>query len=1117
MKVYLRATAMVLLMSALADIADGQILYGSIVGEIKDQSEAAVPGAKVTVTNRQTNESRETEASPDGTFAFPTLQSGVYDVRVSRQGFQTYTRQDVAVTINSTVRVNVSLQVGAVSESINVSGSAAALQTDRTEVRGEITNKTLVDIPIPGARNYQYMLVNIPGITPPTSAHSVPSNPSRALTFGANGATRSSVNVRIDGASNTNIWLPHISGYVPALESIETVNVVTGTFSAEQGLAGGASVNVQIKSGTNAFHGSGFWYNTNNGMKAKPFFNPAGARNPKLVYNQFGGSIGGPIKRDRLFFFLSYEGTTDREFAQRFATLPTAQMKAGDLSASSRIVYDPSTGDADGRNRVPLPGNAIPAARINPISAKLLPLIPLPNQAGGVLGNNYLATGGYLYDRHTLDSKVNFDISEKWKSWVRFSILDYKMDNRGSLGELIGAPISGAGGNVGSGFGKTATFTIAHNFLLSPTFFVDAHFGYTLMDTNVQQPRLEENLGRDLLGIPGTNGSRTFEGGWPRFTIASFATLGVPDAFMPYFRHDPQYHYAANATKLKGSHTLRFGMDLLKLNLNHTQPEFSGANHGAQGGFNFSGGPTQRNGGDAANEYNSWGAFMFGLPNNYGRLLQVDDTYTTRSWFNNLYVSDKWQLRRNLTLSLGLRWEYFPMPTRGDRGLERYDFVNNKMRVCGVGNVPRGCGTSISKTNFSPSLGIAYRLSDRMVIRTGFGINYDPWNIARSLRTNYPVLVVLNGNAPNAFQPVSRLEQGIPAIPVPNLGNGIIDIPANYAVVSTGDEYRRSYVMSWNFTIQRELGRGFIGQVGYVGTRQINQLGNLDLNAGQVIGAGNAGRPFFPNFGRTVTTQLVTPVGHTKYNSLQATLERRFANGIQVNTAYTWSKAVGVCCNDNSDGGPQVQKLDSMYLNSAAMGFNRPHNLTTNVIYELPFGRGKRFGSSGPLSAILGGWQMNAMARMTSGSPFTVTSDGASLNLPGSAQRADQVKSEVTKFGDVGRGKAFYDYSAFARVTDPRFGTAGFNTLYGPGLVNVDFGLFRNFNLTESVRLQFRGEAFNATNTPHFANPSNNIANLQLNGDGSFRQGVFEVTGITNTGREQGDERAFRLGLRLQF
>lgn len=1102
--------------------AKAQILYGSLVGNVKDPSSAAISGARVSVTNQQTNQGREIDTNSEGAFSLPTLQSGTYTMRITKEGFQTYVERDINVAINSTVRSDVVMQVGAVTESVSISAQAAALQTDRTDVGGQITTKTLVDIPVPGARNYQFMLVNIPGITPPTSAHSVPSNPSRAMTFNANGATRSSVNIRIDGASNTNIWLPHISAYVPALESIETVNVVTGSFSAEQGLAGGASVNVQIKSGTNDIRGSAFWYNSNNGMKAKPFFNPPGARNPKLVYNQSGGTVGGPIKKDRIFFFLSYEGTTDREYAQRFATLPTGAMKAGDLSASTRIVYDPLTGDADGRSRTPLAGNLVPTSRISPVISKILPLIPAPNQTGGVLGNNYLATGGYLYDRKTLDTKFNFDVTSVWKSWVRFSILDYTMDNKGSLGQLVGAAISSAGGNVGSGFGKTATFTVGNNFLISPTFIVDAHFGYTLMDTNVEQPDLDKNIGRDVLGIPGTNGTRRFEGGWPRFTISSFATLGVPDAFMPYYRHDPQFQYVANATKIAGKHTFRFGMDYFRLHLNHNQPEFSGAAHGAQGGFNFTGGPTLRNGGDAANEYNSWGAFLFGLPNNYGRLLQVPDQYTTRSSMFNSYFSDKWSVSRNVTLSLGLRWEFFPMPSRADRGLERYDFANNKMWVCGVGSVPKDCGTAVSKRNFSPSLGIAWRASDKMVVRTGFGINWDPWNIARSLRTNYPVLVVLNGEAPNSFQPVSRIEQGIPNIPKPDLGNGVINIPSNYAVVSTGDEYKRSYIMSWNFTVQRELGKGFIGQIGYVGTRQVNQLGNLDLNAGQVIGpnsagGGNFGRPFYGTFGRTVTTQMVTPVGHTKYNALQATLERRFTRGLQVNNAFTWSKAVGVCCNDNSDGGPNIQKRDAMFLNSAEMGFSRRFNFTNNIIYELPLGRGKRFAQSGAAAAILGGWQVNAMTRLTSGSPFTVTSDGASLNLPGSAQRADVAKPEARKLGGVGRGMAFYDYTAFARVTEARFGTVGLNTLFGPGLVNLDLGLFRSFNIGERVKLQFRGEAFNATNTPHFANPSNNIANLTLNPDGTFRQGVFEVTGITNTGREQGDERSFRLGLRVQF
>jgi hypothetical protein len=716
---------------------------------------------------------------------------------------------------------------------------------------------------------------------------------------------------------------------------------------------------------------------------------------------------------------------------------------------------------------------------------------------------------------------VNWNLGSKLSMYTRLSALFFNTYNQPLFGtEIGGPPING--GNAGNGWGQTWSSTVAATYTVSPTFVVDGHFGLTMMDTSVEQPLLDRNVGREELGLPGTNGTRRFEGGLPTFNITSFTAFGSTDSVMPYYRHDPAFQYVANANWIRGRHNIRFGLDISKLDLNENQPQFNGANFGAAGGFGFAGGLTLLNapGAPSANEYNSFATFLLGMPTSWGRTLQVDDQYTTRTLMASGYVRDQFQASRKLTLSYGLRYEYFPMPVRADRGLERYDFNNNKMLVCGIGDVPRDCGVKLGQRNFAPRLGIAYRPSERWVIRAGYGLNWDPLNLIRMVRTNYPMLLAVNGNSPNSYWYAGRrFEEGIPPIAVPSLGNGVIDIPTNVAVTTVGDQFRRGYVQSWNFTIQRELGRGFVGQVGYVGTRTIRQAGRLDLNAGQIPGRGNLGQPYNLKFGRTVQTAIATAIGHAAYNGLQTTLERRFANGVQLNVAYTWSKAIGVCCNDNSDGNALVQALSYYDLNRAVLAFDRTHNLQITLLAELPFGRGKRFAPNGAAAALLGGWQINTITSFYSGAPFSVYSDSTSLNMTGSQQRADLV-GEVRKLGGVGPGQAYYDWRAFAPVREARFGSVGYNILRGPSSFNSDLSLFRNFRVNERFSLQFRGEALNWTNTPKFANPSNNISNLRLLNAGdpnSYSGGVFEITSTAGTGRDGLDERVFRLGLRLSF
>ncbi|MBK5290140.1 MAG: TonB-dependent receptor [Acidobacteriia bacterium] len=1096
-----------------APTADAQVLYGSIVGNVTDSSQAVIAAATVTIANAETNLTRKTVTSDTGAYNFTNTPSGTYSLTVTKEGFTTFTQSHVVVTINTISRVDAHLNVGAVSESVTVSAGTATLQTDRAEVRQEIVSQQLVNLPVPLGRNYQQLFRVLPGFAPPVNAHSVPTNPSRALAFNVNGASRSSNNTRIDGASSTVIQLPHVVAYVPSLESIETVNIVTNSFDAEQGLAGGAAVSLQTKSGTNQLHGALFEYHTNQHLKAKPFFLPAGQGKPKLVNNQFGGAIGGPIKKDKLFFFVAYEGTFDRAAASRFGVVPTADIKAGIMSGSSRPVHDPATGDVLGNNRQPFPNNIVPLARQNPIARKLADLTPLPTLSG--LSNNYFVAAPFLFDRHTVDTKVNWNISEKLNTFVRFSRLRYNSFNQEMFDQLGGPPING--GNAGNSDGGTYSATVAVNYVATPNFLIDAYYGYTRMDTNSAQRRLDEKLGLDFLGIPGTNGPRQFEGGWPTFAVNNYTNIGTADNYMPYYRSDPQYQYVANFNWTKGSHNVRFGVDIYRQHLNQTQAEFvGGAAHGAQGGFTFGGNPTLTRGGPSADQFNSYAAFLLGLPTVIGKILQVPDTYNLRATLHSYYIRDHWNITPRLTLDYGMRWEYFPMPTRSDRGLERYDPVANKVLICGVGQVPNDCGVKLSKRKFAPRLGLAYRANDSTVLRAGYGITNDPFIGTELLRANYPVLIPLVIDAPDGFQAAGRLSDGIPAIRVPDYGNGIVDIPGNYGFAGYPETFRRGYLQSWNFSIQRQVGFGFVGEAAYVATRETNKIGYLDINSGQVIGAGNAGRPL-NRFGRNATTTILTPTGTGQYNSLQTKLERRFAQGVQLNIGYTWSKSIGPI--DNSDSSPSIKALDYFSLNRVVRSFDRTHSFNVSAIWELPFGKGRKHLNSGAASWILGGWQVNNIISLMTGTPFTVSASGNSLNLPGSSQQADQVLAEVQKVGGTGRGQSFFDPLAFAPVTQARFGTSGINTLRGPGIVNWDLGIFREFAAGERWKLQFRMESFNFSNTPHFANPGGNASAITFNPDGSIRDrgGYTEITSVTNLAREGADERQFRFGLRVSF
>lgn len=1073
--------------------AHAQVLYGSLVGEVADPTGAVVAGAKITLTNRDTGQVREGVTDSNGRYSLQNMQAGNYEARVVTPGFRSFSQTGIVISINTATRLDVALQVGDVAEQVTVEASAAQLQTEKSDVHVEIAAKEIVNMPLPRYRNYQSLINLVPGATPGRLQNSAGSTPGRSLTTSVNGVNRNNNVTRLDGAVNVHVWLPHHAAYVAPAETIETVNISTNNFDAEQGMAGGAAITVVSKSGTNELHGSAFAFHENSAWGAKNFFF-RDAKTPKSLVSIGGFTLGGPIVQNKLFFFGGWEGTRERLNRSRLMTVPTADQREGNFSAYTgppynTVIYDPLTGDAQGRNRTPFAGNIIPLNRQSRVTRQLYGLLPLPNQPG--VTANYFTSGGQNLTRDNYDMKVNWNRTGTNSWFVKYGAMDALVSGSYGLG-AAGGPCSCDSG-VGEANVLAQIATIGQTWTFTPTFLWDMTLGWTRTSSSSVPPDLDTRIGLDVLNIPGTNGQSEREGGFPNFQISGYTDLGLPETWNPYFQNDTTYTMTQNFGWTKGSHDMRFGFDGVRHWLNHWQPELGA---GPRGRFIYNQ-TTTGTVGVATNQFNAQAAFLLGLPNQVSKSLQWTKM-TGFAYQLGWYFRDRWQVSRKLTLNMGLRYELYPLMTRsGYGGIEQWDENTNLVRLGGRGDNPKDLGISTSKKMFAPRFGFTYRVNEDTVIRSGYGLTYNPMPFTRPLRGFYPLTVAQVFEGPNTYTPFGTTEAGIPAFSGPDLSLPSIPLPPTAQMRTiTGDSVTRGYVQSWNFFIERKLPASIIMAVGYVGTNTVRSFVDWDVNAASP-GGGNTGRPFFTRFERTAATWYWNGMANTSYNGLQTSLNRSVGGGLTLKMAYTFSKAINMA---DDDGWQMLLFNDRANLarNRALSGFDITHNFQTGFVYDLPFGQGRKYLTSGPAAAVIGGWQVNGVFAAYTGRPFTVTADGGQLNAPGNTQTADQVKADVLK---IGTPEQFYDRTAFAAVTTPRYGTTGRNTLRGPGAVNMDLSLFRNFPIGERFTLQFRAEAFNVSNTPHFNNPSAN-------------QAAADFMRITTA---LDDQRTIRFGLRLQF
>jgi len=1121
------AAGLIVCMSVFSGRVSAQVLYGSIVGNVTDAQGAAIPGATVTVVNKETNLTREATTNEEGNYNLVNVLPGRYDVKISLQGFREVLRSNVPVTIGQLSRVDASLEIGALTETVTVESRAELLQTDSAEVNTQLKSSEITAMPLNRFRNYQALVNLAPGTTPAQFQNAETDTPARSLATNVNGQAINSNATRTDGATNVNIWLPSHNMYVSPAETIDTVNVSTNNFDAEQGMAGGSAITVITKSGTNSIRGSAFEFFNNDSLNATPYHFTAGTKPEKLPVerNIFGGTVGGPIKRDKLFYFGSYEGYRSEQSLFTFFGVPTAAMRNGDFSGAlnangtQQIIYDPLTGNPDGSGRTPFPGNVIPANRLHPITQQILrDLIPLPNTTGvGVGGftNNYQREETRTTDRDNYDVKVNWNRTASHQLWWKFSYMDAVVDD---LTNYLG-PSPSADGD--GGFTKVYQFTTGHTWTLSPTMIMDGTFGFARQDQDVLGPDFQAgSYGLDTLGIPGTNDPTTPRdpryAGYPEFRAGFAPNWGNRDGWNPIFRDERTYSVGTNLTKLMGAHEFRGGYLVNFLYLDHWQPE----SDNPRGRFDF----TTRSvtalnatGAQANNFYNNFAAFLLGMPGTVSKSIQ-NELMTGREWQHGVFFRDRWTVSPKLTLDLGIRWEYYPIMSRADRGMERIDLDTLEVILGGLGGNPDTVGLKAAKDNFAPRLGAIYRLNDETVIRGGFGVTYNPVPWARVLRGDnaYPITIPFSFFNNSQFQPYGTIDQGLPVVTGPTVSpNGRVALP-NAVTVWTPElgNIDRGSIKTWNAAFERRLPWDISADISYVGARGDGGYAAIDINAAQTIGGGNASRPYASR-GRTTSIFQFGQYLITRYHSLQVALNRPFTNGLMLKGAYTLSRAKNNSAGNNLAGGgaPDQDGRVNFAFNQPELfdrnyglaGFDRTHNLQMGFLYQLPWQMGT--GSNNIGKAIISDWQLNGVFAAFSGTPFTVIANGAVLNTPGATQTADLV-GDVRQTGAVGSVGTYYDISAWAQPQGVRFGNTERNSVRGPGAWNLDLGVFRAFPMGANRRLEFRLDAINVTNTPKFANPNGDLANPNF----------MRITDIANSnGVPHYPTRELRIGLRFGF
>ncbi len=1051
----------------------------SIQGIVQDQTQAVIASAQITVTNLDTGLRREAATNESGFYTLPALPVGRYKIAAAQRGFSTSEIPGIKLDVGQTARADFVLKPGAVTESVSVTAAAALLDSETATVGQVIDNKRIVELPLNG-RNYLELARLTAGTAPARG-----SRPQSEGVFSAGGQHGYQVQVNIDGVDNSATYSGGPIGFEaqavkPSVDAVGEFRVVTNNLSAEYGTRMGGQVFVNIKSGTNELHGGAFEFLRNSNLDGTNFFaNRNSAAKPPYRQNQFGGTIGGPIRKDKTFFFGSYEGTRTRLGRSFTSTVPVSQILDGDFNRI-RPVFDPATtvGTATSFTRRPFPGNIVPRNRWDPLVPKILALYPRPTDNSKIV-SNYFYTPSEKNNVDSYDFKGDHNLNDASRLSVRYSRRDRDRFEPGPL------PLPADGGLATTTIIAGNSLAASYTATFGPTVTNELRVGLTRMITKFDVPYdkpLFDEYG--IKGIPKTNFASSNDHGLSRFSPAGYAELGTR-SFWPNKNNMQLYQFTDTLFKNWGKHNLRAGGEFRRENVFRNAARFSRGQFSF--GREFSADPLNRAAtGDGLAE------FMLGMANGG----TVGNENGENIWINAfaVFVQDDWKITPRFTLNLGLRYDVFHAPTFPDAAVSTFDFdfsnlgPNARLKQTRFNKGDCNCDNDFN--NFAPRLGFAWRINNKTVIRSGAGLIYAR---ADSVQTQWargqnqaPDFIEIGFATVDRINPRLTLSGGFPPVqlpatevPGPNLVS--IDAPARFMPAQ--------YSQQWFFDFQRELPFDALFTLGYNGNTTLKLPLSLNYNipfdvAPSAVPIANRRLwPFYTN----VTRQQA--MGNLSYNGLIAKMEKRFSKGLTFLAAYTWSHAIDNVDEVGNNDGVGVLKPWDRRINRGNSLTDVRHNFVFSATYELPFARSNR---------LLGGWQLGGIFGRTSGLPYTVTTSGGITNA-GGADRPNRLRDGALSSAQRTIDR-WYDVGAFQVQPTYTYGNSGRNILSGPTLTNLDFSLAKAFRLTERFRLQFRAEAFNATNTPFFGLPG---ANINTPGAGA----------ITSAG----EPRRVQFGLKLLF
>ena len=1077
------------LFSSLA--AYGQTDTASIVGTVVDASGAALPNAVVTLVNLGTNLKTVAKTDSAGNYIATPLKIGEYSVAVEVQGFKGVTRTGIVLQVQDRLRVDFTLQVGSVSEQITVRDAAPLLQSESSALGNVIESQQIADLPLNG-RDYTQLIALTTGVTKIAESgiglnggSSTASNGNAGGAFAVNGTRGLLNNFILDGIDNNS----NDNGaqvLKTSVDAIQEFKVQTSNYSAEFGRSGGAVINATIKSGTNGFHGTVFDFLRNDVLDARGFFEQADDKKAPFRQNQFGFTFGGPIKRNKIFFFTDYQGTRIGTAVTDISTVPTLAELNGDFSAIQSQIYDPNTTTiVNGQAvRAPFPGNIIPANRFDPIAHNMLLLYPAPN-VPGTLSHNYIANDPGSINIDQGDVRGDYVINQGQQLFGRFSISHTNKFQQPPLPGLA----DGGNGTQGVSFDSTRGVAVGHTWAIRPSMVNDVRVGFNRDHYTNGIPAYGLNVPPANLRVPGVPDNPAFNG-LTLFQISGgFRRLGFP-GFAPTVSASQEIQYGDTLSIIHGKHSLKIGaqfrrsqFDLQQLGSPRGRMRFTGQLTSSADDPNGGGYPLA----DA----------LLGLTPNSN--ISLGGTFHNRQNTYGGFIQDDFKLNTNLTLNLGLRYDYTSPIYDANNQMANLDFATGKLVLAGQGGASRGL-VKTDKADFAPRIGFAWQVRQHTVVRAGYGrfFSYQETRTGDPFQLYYNVPFVVEPNyQSDGTVPALTVSGGFPAVDPNNITGGSVTTSAEGA-----DTRLHAPVLDeWNLNIQQELSGSMLLEVAYVGSKATHLQTMLDLNQDPVPGPGDiqSRRPF-PQFG---SFSNIVDRGNSNYHALQVKVEKRMTHGLMFLSSFTYSKSLNdqpeICCSS-----PTPQNSYDLSHEYGPSDFDQRLRWVSSFDYQLPIGKGQRLMSSGRAAdLILGGWHVGGIVTLHTGFYFTpqMSFDPSNTGSNG-LYRTDQ-----TCNGNLPRGQRsinnWFNINCYPLPADFTFGNAAKNSLEGPGAVTSDISLRKIFDITESKNLEFRFEMFNAFNHAVFAQPDNFID------DGPGSAGV-----ITSTVAPQ---RQLQFALKLNF